>query len=206
VRTAAEALAVRRRSATVTAVDLPTGTATITIGADTTAIAGVPALASYRPAAGDVVALDLVAGSPVLIGRVGAPDTDMLEFQPAGNTDTGTSGTFATWINLGNVQVPAWATGARYDVTVSGVYAITASPTGLTLRLAVGGVGATKSVGATAIDSTNSPRTDRTWKGRITGLTAGPQSVIIQYTKGVGTGAFRADTSSLITVDFGWET
>ena len=201
----------RVRLVDVTAVDLAAATATISFDGGTTTVAGVPFLPSYRPGVGDAGLLILIPGtrgaaSPLLVGRAGGHDSDLIEFVPGGSTDTGTStAAFATWITLGNITVPAWATGARYAVTVSGVYVVTASPTGLFLKLTVGGVAANNQTSTTAIDVTNQPRADRAWQGRITGLSTGAQSVVIQYKRGVGTGALRADGSSLITVSFGWE-
>lgn len=62
-----------RRVAVVTAVDTAAGVATVTVGGDPTDDPGVPYLASYLPAVGDVAQMDLVAGAPVLLGRVGGP-------------------------------------------------------------------------------------------------------------------------------------
>lgn len=201
----------RFRQVDVTAVDTSAATATVSFDGGTTTLAGVPYLTSYLPAAGDVATLALIPGSrgaatALLVGRTGGYDADLVELKPAGNADTGSStSVFATWITVGNITVPAWATRARYQVVISGVYAVTASPTGLTLRLTVGGVAATNDTTTTAIDITNQPRGDHGWQGRITGLSTGSQSVVVQSKKGVGSGAMRADTSSQISVSFGWE-
>lgn len=181
---------------------------TVTLGGDTAAVSAVTAN-GYAPLAGETVAVLVTPGAvPLILGGVAvrrAPG-DLVEFVPVGSTDTGSStAAFATWITLGNITVPVGFTTARYAVTISGVYAITASPTGLSLRLTIGGVAADNPTTNTAIDITNQPRADRTWQGRIHGLSAGAQSVVIQYKRGVGTGALRADTSSLITVSFDWE-
>lgn len=196
----------RVRIGTVTAVASPTS-CSLTLPGETTPRSGVPIVTPVVPAVGQLVRVELVADHPAVVDVLGGSlsgDT-LVEFKPAGSTDTGSSASFATWINLGTVTVPAGFTAARYAVTISGVYAITASPTGLGLRLTVGGVAAVNETTTTAIDITNQPRADRTWQGRVTGLSAGAQSVVVQSKKGVGTGALRADTSSLITVSFGWE-
>lgn len=65
-------LTVRRRTVTVTAADPATRTATVQWADGSTATAGVPCLSSYLPAVGDVALVDLVAGSPLLIGTPGA--------------------------------------------------------------------------------------------------------------------------------------
>lgn len=196
----------RVRIGTVTAVATPTS-CSLTLPGETTARAGVPIACPAAPAVGQLVRVELVADHPVVVDVIGGSQShdDLVEFKPVGSIDTGSSASFATWISLGNITVPAGFTAARYAVTISGVYAITASPTGLGLRLTVGGVAAANETSTTAIDTTNQPRADRTWQGRVTGLTAGARAVVIQSKKGVGTGAMRADTSSLITVSFGWE-
>jgi hypothetical protein len=180
---------------------------TVTLTGDTSAVSAATAN-GFAPTVGETVAVLVTPGAvPLVVGGLTvrrAPD-DLVEFLPTGSVDTGASATFATWLTLGNITVPTGFTAARYSATVSGVYAITASPTGLTLRVTVGGVAATNVTNTTAIDITNQPRADRAWQGRITGLSAGARSVVIQYKRGIGTGALRADTSSLITVSFGWE-
>jgi hypothetical protein len=207
IRQAATAAVVRIATRQRIGVVVTASPLTVTLGGDTAAVSAATAN-GYLPVVGETVAVLVTPGAvPLVLGgtAVRRAAGDLVEFVPAGNTDTGSSGTFATWITLGNITVPAGFTAARYSVTVSGVYAITASPTGLFLRLTVGGVTAAHQTSTTSIDVTNQPRADRAWQGRITGLSAGSRSVVIQYQKGVGTGALRADTSSLITVAFEWE-
>jgi hypothetical protein len=132
------------------------------------------------------------------------PPPDLVVFRPAGNTDTAASGTFATWITVGPVTVPAGFTVARLAVTVAGVYAITSSAA-LVLRVTVGGVAEQFDSAESGYDASLSPRIPRVWQDRVSGLVAGSQSVVVQYKRNTGTGFLRADTASLISVGFGWE-
>lgn len=72
--TTPDALAVRRRIGTVSAVDQTTTipTATVTWADTVTLTAGIAHLASYQPAVGDIVAVDLADGSPLIVGTIGA--------------------------------------------------------------------------------------------------------------------------------------
>lgn len=60
-----------RRTATVTAVDTTTATATVQVGGDT-AVSGssVPYVGTVQPAVNDVVLLDVIAGAPVIVASV----------------------------------------------------------------------------------------------------------------------------------------
>jgi hypothetical protein len=62
-------LAVVRRNGTITAV---TALATATVTIDGSSVPGVPCLQSYTPVVGDNVLVDLVAGSPLVVGAAGA--------------------------------------------------------------------------------------------------------------------------------------
>lgn len=87
----------QRRLAVVVAVAATT--ATVTVGGDPTAVAGVPWLASALPAVADTVVVDIVAGAPLIVGIVGAasriPHSETLN--TVGAADTTTS---ATYVNL----------------------------------------------------------------------------------------------------------
>lgn len=63
-------LTIRRRAATITAVDAATSTATVQWADGATTTAGVPWLASYSAAVSDIVLVDLAAGSPLIVGAV----------------------------------------------------------------------------------------------------------------------------------------
>jgi hypothetical protein len=197
----------RVRIGTVTAVASPTS-CSLTLPGETTAKTGVPIVTPVVPAVGQLVRVELVADHPVVVDVLGGSQSgdDMVEFKiPSGSTDTGSSTSYTTWLTLGNVDVPEGITSARYQVNVSGVFAVTASQ-GLVARLTVGGVAATNDRALTAyFVVTTQPRFDYNWAGRITGLTSGARSVVIQTKVGVSTGALRADSSSLITAAFGWE-
>jgi hypothetical protein len=72
-------LTVRRRAATVTAVDTATGTASVMWADGATSTDGVPYLDTYTPEAGDVALVDLVAGSPLILGRTASAGAGLVQ-------------------------------------------------------------------------------------------------------------------------------
>lgn len=130
---------------------------------------------------------------------------DLVVFRPGGNVDTGASASFATWLTLGNVVVPAGYTKARLLATVGGAFVSGAAQADITLRVAVGAATETNDSGENAFDTTIQQRIPRVWQDRITGLSAGSQSVVVQYKRVGGTGALRVDVRSLVSVSFEWE-
>jgi hypothetical protein len=90
-------LAVRRRSVTVTALDAATTSATVQWPDAATTTAGVPYLSSYLPAVGDIALIDLVAGSPVLVGTVGPRRVEARLARSAQAVGSGGGGTIVSW-------------------------------------------------------------------------------------------------------------
>lgn len=119
-----------------------------------------------------------------------------IAFAPAGNTDYST-GSFGTWITLGNITVPSWATSVFLVGNISSVYGVTntqqtsvrwkiGSATGIEMRLMGTGT-------ATGVTYASSHAEAITLSG------TGSQSVIIEAKRDSGTGGIRADTSSDFT-------
>ena len=126
---------------------------------------------------------------------------DVVELEPGGNLDSGSSGTFTSWIPVGSLTVPSWAHGARYLVTVAGVVLATAAKAGF-VRIAIGGQAGRDH--AVDLDSTTI-REDVSWQGRVSGLTPGTAAVTVEFSSATGTGVFRVDTNSHIAVSVVWE-
>ncbi len=194
---------------TVTAVD--TGTNTISVdlsGGLSPPTASVPVLPGYYPAVNDYVLLHKMGPMLVAAGKaspVVAPASlggSLIEAIPGASVDTGTSGSFATWLTLPSVTVPAGATACRFQVLLAGILAVTAGSTFIRTRLVLGGVAHS---GQPMRYQSLNIRFDLGWGGRVTGLSAGSASVIVEYLKGAGTGAFRGDPDSHFSVSFDWE-
>jgi hypothetical protein len=131
-----------------------------------------------------------------------ASSSDLLEYVPGSNTDSPAfTGSWTTWLTLGSLTVPAWASKARFMVTVSGWFGITAAETNK-LRLKIGAVA---DDAAPEVSGVVNDRRTTSWQGKITGLSAGAQSVVIENNKTGGTGMFRADTTTHVAVQVWWE-
>ena len=133
-------------------------------------------------------------------GRLTAALGDLVELEPTTNIDTGTTAGFTTWVTVGSLTVPSWATSARYLVTMAGVVLATSARAGF-IRLSVGGaVGRDHAID---LDSTTI-REDVSWQGRVTGLTPGSADVTVEWSPATGTGTFRLDANSLVAVAVWW--
>lgn len=122
-----------------------------------------------------------------------------LLFTNAANFDTPTSGT-ATWLTLGNITVPAWATKVLVTYSINGFYATGAgggnasavvkigSTAGAVSRRIVGEAGPSLRMNLTVTDLISAPA-------------AGSNSVTIASTFTAGT-VYRHDTQSTTTASF----
>jgi hypothetical protein len=198
------------RQAEIVSYNAGTKLATINLGGEPTSIAGVPHLASYtQPDPSDTgVWVAMLGTSPLLVGAVGvtAPvvlSPAQLEFTPGGVLQTTTGGSYATWVTVGNVTVPAGVTDAHCQVFVADAFTVTANWTG-NARLKVGTpVGNPR--GLSFAVATEATHYDLTWGCEMSGLSAGSRSVTIETKLNTGSGATRVDAGSLVAVRFDWE-
>lgn len=122
-----------------------------------------------------------------------------LQYVPGGNVDATTSGTLADWLSPGNVTVPAWATKARFQATLTGHFAITAGANSYVAKPTIGGQGPA-SVGQ-LVDPGSGIRFQMSWTNLITLSGSGVQAVKIQAARQAGTGAWRADAVTVLGVN-----
>lgn len=133
---------------------------------------------------------DLIAN---ILNSIG---TTML-FTPAGTTDTPTSGT-ATWVTLGSLTVPTWATRAQVTVSCNRVFDIgTTANVAVTLKIGTAAGGVTGRL--SSLTSSGSQAFNQTWSDLVSGLTAGAQSVTLSATFTSGS-VVRADANSRFTI------
>ena len=127
-----------------------------------------------------------------------ATTNQVLLFTPGGNTDTPGAGT-ATWVTLGNITVPTWATKCNVVYTMNGVFdtGTTSSVTGVMKIGSVAGA-ASKRISAPGVAN---QRFHQPIVDRLTGLSTGSQSVTISATFTAGS-VIRADTTSFFTALF----
>lgn len=122
-----------------------------------------------------------------------------LNFTPGGNLDTPGAGT-ATWMTLGNVTVPAWATRAVVNYAINGAMCPSGADPNVSYQFKIGAVGgADRRLLGCAVTS------QRFYQGRsdlLTGLSSGSQSVTIASTWTSGATVFRVDANSTITASF----
>jgi hypothetical protein len=156
-------------------------------------------MAPTIPAVGDQATAawaDEVAGD--IISLAGEASPAPLLFTPGGNTDTPAAGT-ATWVTLGNITVPTWATKCNVVYTCNGIYD-TGTTSNVSTVLKVGSVagGVSKRIGAPGVANQrfHVPIADR-----LTGLSTGSQSVTISATFTAGS-VVRADGVSFFTALF----
>jgi hypothetical protein len=117
-------------------------------------------------------------------------------FTPGSNTDTA-AGT-NTWLTLGSITVPTWASSCNVAYCLNGIY-----DTGTT-----GNVTAVIKVGSTAGGVTKrllgpgvaNQRFHHPIYDRLSGISTGSQSVTIQTVQTTGT--YRADGTSFVTAQF----
>jgi hypothetical protein len=122
-----EPLSVVRRAVTVSAVDATAHTVTVLWADGVTTTAGVPCLAPYIPRPNDVVLLDLVAGSPLVIGAVGSARTGVRLRRAANQSITNNASNTVSWDTqdeeLGGAY---WGSGTTVTIPtgLGGLYAI----------------------------------------------------------------------------------
>jgi hypothetical protein len=111
-----------------------------------------------------------------------------MTFVPGATFTTPASGT-ATWVTMGNVTVPAWATRARVSLTVTG---IKANVTTAAVLVAVK-IGSSTGVGKLfATPTVTNPRIQGALNDLLTSVPTGSQSVTVQAT-------FVSDTMSVLS-------
>jgi hypothetical protein len=156
-------------------------------------------MAPTIPAVGDQATAawaDEVAGD--IISLAGEASPAPLLFTPGGNTDTPGAGT-ATWVTLGNITVPTWATKCNVIYTCNGIYD-TGTTSNVSMVIKVGAVAGGVSKRVTAPGVANQ-RFQVPIADRLTGLSTGSQSVTISATFTAGS-VIRADTTSFFTALF----
>lgn len=127
-------------------------------------------------------------------------DKTQISFIPGGNLDTPGAGT-ATWITVGNVTVPAWATKARVIWSIYSYYETTAG--------ALASCTFTLKIGSAAGVTQRIPGSTSTWGMTVTstdiltGLTTGVQSMTISATFAAGS-TWRIDTNSRVMAAIDW--
>ncbi len=122
----------------------------------------------------------------------------VLLFTPGGALDTPAAGT-ATWLTVGNVTVPTWATKCIASFTLSGVYCIgaTASTTSvIKIGTVAGAVSKIITHPGVANQRFQLPVFDK-----LTGVSTGSQSVTISATFSSGS-VIRADGTSFFAGTF----
>jgi hypothetical protein len=156
-------------------------------------------MAPTQPAVGDQATAawaDEVAQD--VISLAGGASPPPLLFTPGGNTDTPGAGT-ATWVTLGNITVPTWATKCNVTYTMNGIFD-TGTTSNVSAVLKIGSVagGVSKRIDAPGVANQrfHVPITDR-----LTGLSTGSQSVTISATFTAGS-VIRADVTSFFTALF----
>jgi len=98
------------------------------------------------------------------------------------NVATPGAGT-ATWVTMGNITVPTWATKGRVSLAMTG---LTASVAACTVTLAVK-IGTSTGAGKFFATAQNTQRIEFVLNDQLTSVPTGSQSVTIQATFGVGT-------------------
>jgi hypothetical protein len=119
---------------------------------------------------------------------------------PASTFSTPGAGT-ATWLTLGNVTVPVWATKARVTWSVSGYSDSAVSALNVNCRLKIG---TAQGVSMRIPGSTVQTQSTLFSSELVTAVPTGSQSVTISATYNAGTGTFDADgaTRASAAIDF----
>ena len=125
--------------------------------------------------------------------------TGAVVWTPVAATDTGASTTMADWFTLGSVTVPAWATQARYLLSIGGYFWVGSSSNN-EIRLVV-----SPAIGAEKVElAAIATRQNVSLAGTLVGLTAGAKTVRVQYDKIAGAGTMRLDDASHASCLFWW--
>lgn len=114
--------------------------------------------------------------------------TQFITYSPGSNQDTSTGGA-AAWVAMGNLTVPPWATQARFQLFVNGVFSVDAYAQAQVF-VHIGSPGSPS--GDYLSFYAASQRGSFGMAGMVTGLTAGAQSVQVTA-RPVAGGAIRAD-------------
>jgi hypothetical protein len=118
---------------------------------------------------------------------------EYLSYAPGGNVDATTSGTMTTWVTLGNLTVPSWATTVVLSAAANGFYDVTAAQNIYNMRYRVNAVnGPTIEIRGLGINA----RMSVCYIAEYTPGGTGSVSVDVQMARTSGTGALRAGTSS----------
>jgi hypothetical protein len=116
---------IRRMGIVNSAVTGATPTVNVTVGGDAANPVDLPYLPSYTPSVNDQVVILEVDGDRVVLGAVktdGAGDRHVKMSAQNPNTTTPGSGT-ATWVTMGTIFIPIWATRGRTNLTMNSVTA-----------------------------------------------------------------------------------
>lgn len=124
----------------------------------------------------------------------------VVNFNPLANTDL-TSSTLTTWLTLGTITVPSWATSALVDIDFVDIFGNSNTSTSH-LQVFIGTDG-----GALSINYDLTLTTARYafgWKDTVTLSSTGSQSLTVQGLRNSGTGNLRAGTYSTVStrIDF----
>ncbi|HEX5347856.1 MAG TPA: hypothetical protein VFW64_12280 [Pseudonocardiaceae bacterium] len=146
------------------------------------------------PAVGDA---PTAAYADAVANMLNALTATML-FTPAGNTDTPGAGS-ATWVTLGTVTVPTWASKAQVVVTCNGIYDNgTTSNVAVQLKVGTAAGVVNKRILGSGIAG---QRLHLPWNDTVASLSTGAQSVTLFATFSGGS-TFRADATSFFTAGF----
>jgi hypothetical protein len=154
----------------------------------------VPAVGDLATAAwADEVAQDVV--------DLAGGGTVSIIFGPGGVLSTPTAGT-ATWVTVGNITVPTWATKAYATWSLYGVISSATEPNvSMQLKIGSAGGGAVRVYGHGAAAG----RFHTTLNELILGLSTGSQSVTISSTWTSGANVFSLDVGSRVSAKFDFQ-
>lgn len=121
-----------------------------------------------------------------------------LRYLPGGDIDA-PAGAAATWLTLGSVTVPTWATTATVDIHLNNFIATTTGEPRYLLRgIIAGGTNGTDDVNF-SLDPSTTQTHYVSWTSKVTALASGARDVTIYGSRAAGTGLARANTGTLVT-------
>lgn len=129
--------------------------------------------------------------------KLATANSAYLAFSPGGNTDY-SSDTIGDWISVGNMTIPAWATKARVQVSITGFYTVTGAGT-FQGNLKIGTVNG-RLVDFISSSSGVGEQISVSWADEISLSGTGVQAVVIRADRESGTNALRADTGTDVTM------
>lgn len=147
------------------------------------------------PAVGDLWTALL---ADAVINYVNSANT-VVNFIPAGNTDTpgSPSTTPTTWVSLGNVAVPSWATAAVVVMSINGFFEVAAGGDIVNIRIGIGGT--LSPTQPRLVGPASASRSSFSWADSVASPPTGTQPLIVQATRASGTSVYRVDGSCLIS-------